>query len=151
MIRVLLALVAILLLNTPATAQDCAECHKTITPKIVSDWELSKHGENGIQCFACHGNQHTSAEDVAEVELPTPETCNNCHTEKVEQFKKGKHALAWAAMKAMPTTHWLPMALTEVAPIVGGKGGGRPDMAQAGGKDPSKIDAALERAIELLS
>jgi hypothetical protein len=31
----------------------------------------------------------------------------------VEQFKSGKHAFAWAAMNAMPTTHWLPMALTE--------------------------------------
>jgi alanyl-tRNA synthetase len=32
------------------------------------------------------------------------------------------------------------------APIVGGGGGGRPDMAQAGGKDPSKIDEALASA-----
>ena len=32
------------------------------------------------------------------------------------------------------------------APIVGGGGGGRPDMAQAGGKDPAKIDEALEAA-----
>ncbi|MEM6507566.1 MAG: alanine--tRNA ligase-related protein, partial [Planctomycetota bacterium] len=32
------------------------------------------------------------------------------------------------------------------APIVGGGGGGRPDMAQAGGKDPSKIEQALEAA-----
>jgi alanyl-tRNA synthetase len=32
------------------------------------------------------------------------------------------------------------------APIVGGGGGGRPDMAQAGGKDPSKIEEALESA-----
>jgi alanyl-tRNA synthetase len=31
-----------------------------------------------------------------------------------------------------------------VAAIVGGSGGGRPDMAQAGGTDPSKLDAALE-------
>ncbi len=33
------------------------------------------------------------------------------------------------------------------APIVGGGGGGRPDMAQAGGKDPSKIDDALASAL----
>ncbi len=37
-----------------------------------------------------------------------------------------------------------------VAPIVGGGGGGRPDMAQAGGKDVSKIDAAMNKAKELL-
>lgn len=33
-----------------------------------------------------------------------------------------------------------------IAPIVGGGGGGRPNMAQAGGKDASKIDEALEKA-----
>jgi len=30
-----------------------------------------------------------------------------------------------------------------VAQQVGGRGGGRPDMAQAGGNDPSKIDQAI--------
>ena len=34
----------------------------------------------------------------------------------------------------------------EVAPVVGGGGGGKPDMAQAGGKDATKIPAALEQA-----
>ena len=33
----------------------------------------------------------------------------------------------------------------EIAPLVGGRGGGRPDMAQAGGSDPGGLDAALER------
>jgi len=33
--------------------------------------------------------------------------------------------------------------IQEVAKIVGGGGGGRPDLAQAGGKDPAKIDEAL--------
>ncbi|RDI44089.1 alanine--tRNA ligase [Falsibacillus pallidus] len=36
----------------------------------------------------------------------------------------------------------------EVASICGGGGGGRPDMAQAGGKDPQKIDAAIQYAEE---
>jgi alanyl-tRNA synthetase len=31
-----------------------------------------------------------------------------------------------------------------VASQVGGKGGGRPDMAQAGGTEPAKLDAALQ-------
>jgi hypothetical protein len=31
----------------------------------------------------------------------------------VAQFKSGKHAAAWAAMKALPTAHWQPMALME--------------------------------------
>jgi alanyl-tRNA synthetase len=36
--------------------------------------------------------------------------------------------------------------IREIAPLVGGGGGGRDDMAQAGGKDPSKLDEALAAA-----
>jgi len=32
----------------------------------------------------------------------------------------------------------------EIAPIVGGGGGGRPDFAEAGGKQPEKIDEMLD-------
>ncbi|QCT02052.1 alanine--tRNA ligase [Paenibacillus algicola] len=39
----------------------------------------------------------------------------------------------------------------EVAAVCGGGGGGRPDMAQAGGKDASKLQAALKRAEELVA
>ena len=38
----------------------------------------------------------------------------------------------------------------QIAPIVGGGGGGRPDFAEAGGKDPSKIDAMLTEARRVL-
>ena len=34
----------------------------------------------------------------------------------------------------------------EIAPIVGGGGGGRPDFAEAGGKDPTRIDELLARS-----
>ncbi|MHC4539759.1 MAG: alanine--tRNA ligase [Planctomycetota bacterium] len=38
----------------------------------------------------------------------------------------------------------------EIAPIVDGGGGGRPQMAQAGGKNPEKINEALAKATELI-
>jgi alanyl-tRNA synthetase len=40
--------------------------------------------------------------------------------------------------------------IQKIAPIVGGKGGGRPDNARGGGKDASKLDEALAKAAELL-
>jgi hydroxylamine dehydrogenase len=98
---------------TLPSAQVCVECHKTITPNIVSDWQSSRHSQNGVDCSTCHGDGHTNATDVAKVTIPTPDTCATCHEERVAQFKKGKHATAWAAMTAMPTIHWQPMALIE--------------------------------------
>jgi alanyl-tRNA synthetase len=38
----------------------------------------------------------------------------------------------------------------EVAAVIGGGGGGRPDLAQAGGKDLSRLDEALERAFRVV-
>ena len=38
----------------------------------------------------------------------------------------------------------------EIAPIIGGTGGGRPDFAQAGGRDASKLDEALDRIATLV-
>ena len=40
--------------------------------------------------------------------------------------------------------------IREIAALVGGRGGGKPNMAQAGGSDASGIDAALAKAKELL-
>jgi hydroxylamine dehydrogenase len=94
-------------------AAACVDCHKNITPNIVTDWQISKHGQSGIDCSVCHGDQHTTAADVAKVRIPTPDTCATCHDEKVKQYKAGKHAFAWAAMKAMPTLHYAPSILTE--------------------------------------
>ncbi len=53
-----------------------------------------------------------------------------------ELVKKGANAGNW---------------VREVAPVVGGGGGGKPDMAQAGGKDPAQIPAAIEKAIAVIS
>ena len=39
----------------------------------------------------------------------------------------------------------------EIAPIVGGAGGGRPDFAEAGGKQPEKIDEMLKATEGILA
>lgn len=39
--------------------------------------------------------------------------------------------------------------IREIASLVGGGGGGRPNMAQAGGKNPAGIPDALDRAKEV--
>ena len=93
--------------------QPCLECHKKATPNIVSDWQASQHSKNDVDCSVCHGEDHKSVDDFAKAKIPTPETCVVCHETQVTQFKKGKHALAWAAMKAMPTAHAQPVALME--------------------------------------
>jgi alanyl-tRNA synthetase len=63
--------------------------------------------------------------------------------------KKGEKVMLAAGVKDAPLKagDWIKA----IAPIVGGGGGGRPDFAQAGGKDPSKIQTALEEAKIYLS
>ena len=41
--------------------------------------------------------------------------------------------------------------LKQIAPIVNGGGGGRPQMAQAGGKNPEKLKEALSKASKLIT
>uniref|UniRef100_A0A7C3Z0K4 Alanine--tRNA ligase n=1 Tax=Desulfobacca acetoxidans TaxID=60893 RepID=A0A7C3Z0K4_9BACT len=41
--------------------------------------------------------------------------------------------------------------IRELAPVVGGSGGGRADMAQAGGPDKEKLPAAIQQAFELVA
>ena len=38
-----------------------------------------------------------------------------------------------------------------IAAVTGGSGGGRPDLAQAGGRDSSKLDEALSKTVDLLT
>jgi len=47
--------------------------------------------------------------------------------------------------KGLSAGNWV----RDVAPIVGGGGGGKPDLAQAGGKQPEKLPDALAKAKEV--
>jgi alanyl-tRNA synthetase len=63
----------------------------------------------------------------------------------------GSVALFASVPKEMTSRFQANKLIQQTAPIVGGKGGGRPENAQGAGKDPNKITEALAKARELLS
>ena len=65
--------------------------------------------------------------------------------------REGRVSLIASVPKALTTRYQAGKLIQEIAPLVGGKGGGRPELAQGGGTDPSQIEAALARAKALLA
>jgi len=128
-----LLLASLLAAAFPLPAQDCIECHDKETPGIVADWRASKHARENITCEQCHGEEHKGKDDVAKVGTITAKVCAQCHEKQWQQFSGSKHALSWAAMQAMPTTHMKPMEL-----IDGMKGCGA--CHKLGLKEPAEIE-----------
>ena len=64
---------------------------------------------------------------------------------------EGKVSLLVAVTKDLTDKVKAGALVKELAPIVGGGGGGRPDFAEAGGKDASKIGDLLAKAKELVT
>jgi len=62
----------------------------------------------------------------------------------------GKVALLAMVTKDLTGRFSAGKIIGEIAPLVGGRGGGRPDMAQAGGSNADGVDAALARVHELV-
>jgi alanyl-tRNA synthetase len=63
----------------------------------------------------------------------------------------GRVALVASVPKELTTQFQANKLIQEIAPIVGGKGGGRPENAQGSGTDVGKIDNALAEAKRLLT
>ncbi|MBI2962755.1 MAG: alanine--tRNA ligase [Deltaproteobacteria bacterium] len=65
---------------------------------------------------------------------------------------RGDKALLLAAVtKDLVGRYAAGQIIKQIAPLVGGGGGGKPEMAQAGGPDASRIDEALARVYEVLT
>ena len=61
-----------------------------------------------------------------------------------------KVSLLAAVSKDLVPQYHAGKIIKEIAPLVDGGGGGRPDFAQAGGKDPKRLDEALQKVYELI-
>ena len=98
------------------------------------------------------------ADDINGVTVVVDELVNGDIKEKIDELKnqneklcamlfqiKGEKVLIAAGVKGCDAKagDWIK----KIAPILGGGGGGRPDFAQAGGKDASKLPEAKEEAL----
>jgi alanyl-tRNA synthetase len=68
----------------------------------------------------------------------------------VGSVSNGKVSLAAGVTKDLTDKYHAGNIIKQIAAIVGGSGGGRPDMAQAGGCEINKLDEALKSAEELI-
>ena len=64
---------------------------------------------------------------------------------------EGKVALAAGVTKDLTGRISAGDIVSRLAPLVGGGGGGRPDMAQAGGKDVHKLPDAMKQAVDIVA
>ena len=62
----------------------------------------------------------------------------------------GQVALAAAVSPEFTGKYQAGKIIQQIAPIVGGKGGGRPDNARGAGREVTQLGAALEEAVKLL-
>jgi len=62
----------------------------------------------------------------------------------------GRVALIASVTKGLIPRYHAGQIIKEVAALVEGSGGGRPDMAQAGGKNPARLSEALERVFQIV-
>ena len=107
--------VILFIINCPsvsAVPSDCEECHSKITPRQVEDFNRGVMSES-MSCIDCHGNMHESMDDIVKAQLPSIETCEECHADQASQYLSGKHALGAVAMNAMPYTHMQPRPFVE--------------------------------------
>lgn len=74
-------------LVAPDKYSDCLTCHTTVTPKVVQNWEESKHGVLLVKCVVCHGEPDGTG-SVPFVVNPNPNvTCASCHDQAIQNMR----------------------------------------------------------------
>jgi alanyl-tRNA synthetase len=63
----------------------------------------------------------------------------------------GKANLLVAVTKELSSSIKAGDIIKQIAPLVGGSGGGKPELAQAGGTQPDKLEDALEAVAKVIS
>jgi len=98
---------------------------------------------------------------VKSVAVDTPAALRNLADQFKDKLKSGivvlgskagsKAMLIAVVTKDLTDRYHAGNIVKEIAAVVGGRGGGRPDMAQAGGNQPENLAQALDKAYEVVS
>ncbi|MGH8100711.1 MAG: DHHA1 domain-containing protein, partial [Chthoniobacterales bacterium] len=132
----------------------------------VREWEkkTAKASEAQLQSRAAQiaNELATSHQNACVAQIPDADPkLLQAVVDALKQKLNGPIFLAGRRDESVALVAYVPAALTskfqankiiqQIAPIVGGKGGGRPELAQGSSKDASKIEIALAEARKLLS
>ncbi|MDR4504874.1 MAG: hypothetical protein MRK01_08825 [Candidatus Scalindua sp.] len=79
--------------------QMCVDCHKTLAPALVMEWERSRHAQKGVGCADCHKANEGEIDAWQHMgslisTLVTPKDCSNCHENEYKEFSRSHHAKA---------------------------------------------------------
>jgi len=75
----------------------CVACHSQQNPGLYRQWNDSKHGQRGVNCYDCHkagkddkdGFEHNGARISV---IVTPKDCSRCHSKEFEEMDGSHHS-----------------------------------------------------------
>jgi alanyl-tRNA synthetase len=138
--------------------------------KLLADLKKSEKQVEKLQTAKAAESTGQAGDDIADingtkviirkVDVDKPAMLRDLADRFKDQIKSGvvvlgsvsdsKALLIAAVTKDLVNRYHAGNIIKEIAGIVGGGGGGRPDMAQAGGSQPENLDQALARAKEII-
>src|SRR5437870_3543655 len=135
---------------------DVRECEKTTTKAAEAELR-SRAAQIATQLLASHEGKDFCVAEVQNADAKLLQAVADALKPKfsgpifLAGAKDGNVSLIAAVPKELTSKFQANKLIEQIAPIVGGKGGGRPDNARGAGKDATKIAEALERARALIA
>src|SRR5207247_1668524 len=135
---------------------DVREWEKTTTKAAEAELR-SRAAQIATQLLASHGGKDFCVAEVQNADAKLLQAVADALKPKfsgpifLAGAKDGNVSLIAAVPKELTSKFQANKLIEQIAPIVGGKGGGRPDNARGAGKDTSKIAEALEQARTLIA
>ncbi len=135
---------------------DVREWEKTTTKAAEAELR-SRAAQIATQLLASHGGKDFCVAEVQNADAKLLQAVADALKPKfsgpifLAGAKDGNVSLIAAVPKELTSKFQANKLIEQIAPMVGGKGGGRPDTARGAGKDASKIAEALEHARTLIA